>query len=126
MEILTILLDDIFLSLFANFALLIVPEEKLKRWQVILLKILGIIVSVTFFVLFVTGISLMSVKSSVIYDVKDNYFNVGLIMLLVAIGLFIFQITLHIITKKLMKKKQKNQSKHKNETSNTEEICDDN
>ncbi len=92
---------EFFGYIYLNFAMSLVPDKKLKKWQLYLLNAISLIVSLYVLASLCFGITLLIVS-------KDNsQFNTGLGLTISGGLLLLIQIILYVITKKREKKLKK-------------------
>lgn len=101
---------EFLMELYLSFALVLTEDKKLKRSTEMLLKLLCIVVSTSIFILLYAGISLT-------FGVLGNdvAYPLGIILLSIGCFLFLFQVTVFVITAFL---------KHRKQTKSDSDECD--
>lgn len=95
---------EIFVRVYLNFTLSLIPDKKLKKWQIYLLVFLAFIVSIVIIFFTCFGILLLITAKN------QNEFYTGLGLTISALLLFTLQLTLYFITKNKEKKLKKQKS----------------
>ena len=88
------LFAEFFGTLYINFALVLVPDKKLKKWQMYLLYAISIFVSIFIFASICFGVAYLIVAE------EKSTFYLGLGLTIAGVVLLSIQIILYIITKK--------------------------
>lgn len=88
------LFAEVFGTLYINFALVLVPDKKLKKWQMYLLYAISIFVSIFIFASICFGVTYLIVAE------EKSTFYLGLGLTIAGVVLLSIQIILYIITKK--------------------------
>ena len=88
------LFAEVFGTLYINFALVLVPDKKLKKWQMYLLYAISIFVSIFIFASIYLGVAYLIVAE------EKSTFYLGLGLTIAGVVLLSIQIILYIITKK--------------------------
>lgn len=96
---------EIMCEIYLEFALILVPEHKFKKWQEILLKILSVSVTLGVLICFIAGISIL-------IDANKTLYTTGIILTIVGGFLTFIQIILFIIVLKKQLKKEKSKKEN--------------
>ena len=99
---------EFFGYVYLNFAMSLVPDKKLKKWQLHLLNAISLIISLYVLASLCFGITLLIVSND------NSQFNTGLGLTISGGLLLLIQIILYVITKKReMELKKKKAMEHK-------------